>query len=44
MFFHFVDPESDTKDPEINKALNEKASFYMKQFFANGGFTNDDSE
>jgi hypothetical protein len=44
VFFHFLDPEAEIKDPEINKVLNEKASMYMEQFFANGGFTNDDSE
>lgn len=44
VFFHFVDPEAGVKDPEVNRALSQKASLYMEQFFANGGFTNDDSE
>ena len=44
VFFHFTDPTAGPKDPEVNKLLDEKASIYMEQFFANGGFTNDNSE
>lgn len=44
VFFHFTDPTSGPKGPEVNALLNEKASMYMEQYYANGGFTNDDSE
>jgi hypothetical protein len=44
VFFHFSDPTSGPKSPELNVIMNQKAEEYKKVFYANGGFTNDASD
>lgn len=44
IFFHFSDPSMGLKEPDVNEIMNAKAKLYSEKFYANGGFSNSDSD
>jgi hypothetical protein len=42
IFFHFSDPSSGPKSEEVNEKMTAQAIRYKHDFFANGGFSNNE--
>jgi len=44
LFCHLSDPNEPVKSDEVNALIKSKATEYKKAYFANGGFTNEQSD